>query len=160
MSMARDAAAAPMERLLIFTLDAQRYALPFECVERVVQVVEITPLPGAPGVVLGVIDLQGRLVVVVEPRVRFGLPVPERQLSQQLLVARMPGRSVALLVDKVVEVAHCAPGEIVAGDPVQGAGTLVCGVLRRADGLVLIHDLARFLSLDEQRQLDEALHHG
>lgn len=149
-------------RMLLFALDAQRYALPFDCVERVVQVVEITPLPGAPEVVLGVIDLQGELVVVVEPRRRFGLPVPQRHLSQQLLIARMPGRRVAMLVDAVIGLAECAAHDLLLDDPVGcGSGSgLVAGVLRREDGLVLIHDLARFLSIAETRQLDEALHHG
>lgn len=147
-------------RLLLFALDAQRYALPLDCVERVVQVVEITPLPGAPDVVLGVIDLQGRLVVVVEPRLRFGLPVRQRHLSQQLLIAHLPTRSVALLVDAVIGLAQYALEDVVPGDPVGGSSGIVAGVLRREDGLVLIHDLARFLSIDEARQLEEALHHG
>jgi purine-binding chemotaxis protein CheW len=67
---------------------------------------------------------------------------------------------VAVLVDSVVGVVDHAADDAIATDAVMSGGGLVAGVLQLPDGLVLIHDLARFLSIDEQRQLEEALHHA
>ena len=49
-----------VDRYVIFTLDAGRYALDLDVVERVVPAMEVTPLPNAPDIVLGVFNLQGR----------------------------------------------------------------------------------------------------
>ena len=56
---------AMWNQLVIFTLDAQLYALPLASVQRVLHMVEVTPLPNAPEVVLGVIDLHGNIIPVM-----------------------------------------------------------------------------------------------
>ena len=147
-------------RLLLFTLEGQRYGLPFENVERVVRVVEITPLPNAPGVVLGVVNVQGEVIAAVDPRRRFGLPAREIRLSQQLVIARTARRRVAMLVDRVSGLTEYPEhAEFTAASLVPGTEH-VAGVVRLEDGLVLIRDLERFLSLEEERALDEAMPHA
>jgi purine-binding chemotaxis protein CheW len=78
----------PMQ-LVVFTLELQRYALPLARVQRVVRMMEVTPLPEAPGIVLGVIDLEGKIIPVMSMRKRFGLSEPEASLDDQLIVADM-----------------------------------------------------------------------
>src|SRR5712675_257312 len=68
-------------QLVVFALDAQHYALPLTGVQRVVRMVEVTPLPKAPEIVLGVIDVKGHIIPVMSIRNRFGLPEPETNLS-------------------------------------------------------------------------------
>ena len=63
---------------MVFTLDRQRYALPLSVVERVVRMIEITPVPHTPDIVLGVINAQGRVIPVVDIRRRFRLPTRQR----------------------------------------------------------------------------------
>jgi purine-binding chemotaxis protein CheW len=69
--------------LVVFTLDARRYAVPLSTVERIIRAVEITPLPQAPEIVLGVINVQGRIIPVVNTRKRFRLPECDIRLSDQ-----------------------------------------------------------------------------
>ena len=57
-----------MNKLVVFALDDQRYALAFAVVEKVIRAVEITPLPQAPEIVSGAINVQGKIVPVVEGR--------------------------------------------------------------------------------------------
>ncbi len=59
---------------IVFTLDEQRYALHLSAVERVICVVEITPLPKAPEIVLGIINVGGQIIPVIDMRKRFRLP--------------------------------------------------------------------------------------
>ena len=61
-------------RLIVFGFGEQRYGLPLSSIEHPARIVEITPSPNAPAIVLGVINVQGRLIPVVNVRRRFCLP--------------------------------------------------------------------------------------
>ena len=147
-------------QLLVFRLDRQRYGLPLASVERVVRIVEITPLPKAPEVVLGLINVQGRVIAVVDVRRRFRLPPREPTLSDLLVIARTPARAVALVADSVTGVVECTESDAVPAQAIVPGMEYIEGVAKMDDGMVLIHDLARFLSLDEDRRLDEAITHA
>jgi purine-binding chemotaxis protein CheW len=97
----------PATRLVAFELEDRCYGLPLDAVDRVVRVVEITP-PKAPDIVLGVVNVQGRVIAVANVRKRFGFSEREPRLSDQLIVARTPRRPVALVVDAVSAVAEYA----------------------------------------------------
>jgi purine-binding chemotaxis protein CheW len=144
-------------QLCLFTLDERRYALTLSCVERVVFVVDITPLPKAPPVVFGVINVKGNIVPVYDPRRRFRLPQRAINLTDQLMIARTARQTVALLVDSVDGVIEIAEEDIAAASGIFPDIEYVQGVVRLQDGLVLIHDLEQFLSAEEERTLDEAL---
>ena len=60
--------------LVGFSLEGQRYALPLSVVRRVVFAVQVTLLPNAPGIVLGVVDFHGDVIPVLNVRRRFQLP--------------------------------------------------------------------------------------
>lgn len=122
--------------------------------------VEITPLPKAPEIVLGIVNFHGRIVPAINLRSRFSLPDRPVSLTDQLIIARTPRRAVALVVDAVEGVVECPDHQIVAAETIVPAAGHVAGVMKLSDGLVLIHDLARCLSLDEERQLDEAMADG
>jgi purine-binding chemotaxis protein CheW len=145
------------QQLVVFTLDEQRYAVSLSAVERIVRMVEITPVPHTPEIVLGVINVQGRIIPVVDIRKRFGLPAREPHLSDQLLIARTSKRGVALVVDAVSEVVTPSHQEVVRGETILAHMAYVTGVVKCPDGLILIHDLDRFLSLEEEQALDDAI---
>ena len=144
-------------RYVIFTLDEQRYALHLSAVERIVRAVEVTPLPRAPEIVLGIINMQGRIIPAVNIRRRFHLPEREIDLSDQLIIAHTAKRTVALVVDEVVDVIEHARHEVVPTQQVLPGVKYVEGVVKLEDGMVLIHDLDKFLSLEEEKVLDKAL---
>lgn len=147
-------------QLLVFRAAEARYAVAVEAVERVVAMVKITPLPKAPEIVRGVVNFQQRIVPVVDLRVRFRLAPREPALSDRLVLARTARRTVALMVEHVEGVAECADERIFAARTVVPGAEHVDGLVDLGDGLVLIQDLERCLSLDEQRALDEALADG
>jgi purine-binding chemotaxis protein CheW len=143
--------------LITFELDGQRYALHLPVVERVIRAVEITKLPKAPGIVLGVINVQGRIIPVVDVRKRFGLPLREMTVDDHIIVARTSTRSVAMVVDAVSGVAEYSETELVPKEKILPGIEHIRGVVKLGDGLVLIHDLEQFLSIEEQRSLDKSL---
>jgi purine-binding chemotaxis protein CheW len=143
--------------LVVFRLDDQRYALPLPAVERVVRAVEVTPLPGAPAIVLGAIDAGGCIVPVLSLRRRFFLPEREIGPADHFLIAHTVRRVVALLIDEAHGVIAHRPSAVVGSHRIVPGLEQFQGVVQLDDGLVLIHDLEKFLSLDEARALDAAL---
>ena len=144
-------------QLVVFALEDQRYALHLSAVERIVRAVEMTPLPKAPEIVIGVINLQGRIIPVINIRKRFHLSEREMELSDQLIIANTARRTVALVVDTVDGVIGRLSEEVTPADQVLPRIEYVEGIVKLENGLVLIHDLDKFLSIDEGTKLDEAL---
>lgn len=148
---------SPAENLVVFALDSQPYALALSTVERAVRIVEITPLPQAPEIVFGVINLEGRIIPVMNIRRRFRLPERRPGLGDQLLIARTARRIVALVVDEVRGVIECpAHAEIDPAAIVPGL-EYVAGVIKLSDSLLFIHDLDGFLSIEEEKALAAAI---
>jgi purine-binding chemotaxis protein CheW len=145
------------DQLVVFTLEGQRYAVPVSSIERVARIVEIAPLPNAPDIVDGVIDVHGRPTPVINVRRRLTLPHRDMSLTDQLVVARAGARQVALVVDTVVGVVRCTPEQVVDATQILPGLEHVRGVLKLADGMVLIQDLDKFLSLHEETELARAL---
>lgn len=143
--------------LVVFDLDEQRFALRLEAVERVLPAAAVTPLPGAPAQVLGVLDLGGEILPVLSPRRRFGLPQPAIAPEHLFLIARTAARRVILALDARVELLECAPDAVVAAAPVAGPLAGLPGIVSREDGLVLIHDLEQFLDANGTQRLEAAL---
>lgn len=148
---------APSSFAVTFALDGQRYALDLACVQFAVRAVEITPLPCAPDSVAGIINVRGQVVPVFDLRRKFHLPARDLELDDHIILARTARRLVALVVDAVGGVVECAAGETVPADAVLPGTEYVAGVVKRPDGLILIHDLNTFLSLDEEQALEAAM---
>jgi len=144
-------------QLVVFRVDEQRYALPLAAVERIIHAVEVTPLPAAPAIVLGAIDVEGDVLPVLNLRRRFMLPEREVGPADQFLIARTARRMVALVVDEAQGVIERAESAIIASTHIVPGLEQIQGVVKLDDGLVLIHDLEKFLALDEARTLDEAI---
>jgi purine-binding chemotaxis protein CheW len=141
----------------MFSLDAGRYAVPLGAVERVVRAVQVTSLPQAPDIVLGVIDVAGRVLPVFDVRQRFGMPKREIDPADKFLIAHTSKRAVVLAVDAVLDVfEQPAAAMIDAGNFAPGL-VHIRGVIPIADDLVLISDLEAFLSMDEVLSLDAAM---
>ena len=143
--------------LVVFSLDDQRYALALARVQRSIRVVAMTPLPKAPAIVLGIIDLGGLVIPVIDIRMRFNHPPRDVRLSDHLIVATTGKRTVALLVDETKGVIEVAPESYALAGEILPRLDLVDGAMKLEDGLILIHDLERLLSLEEEAAIDRAL---
>ena len=144
-------------QLVTFMLGEQHYALHLLAVKRIAPIVEVTPLPKAPEIVMGVINMQGRIVPVVDVRKRFHLPERATALSDRIIIAQTSRRSVALMVDAVSGVMERPLEELVPAEKILPRLEYVNGVLRLEDGMILIHDLEQFLSLEEEQTLDKSM---
>jgi purine-binding chemotaxis protein CheW len=144
-------------RLVLFTVGGQTYALHLEAVDRVLRMVEITPLPGAPDAVEGVVNFLGEVVAIASIRRRLGVARRSAALSDSLVLARARARRLAIIAESVLGVVERPADALVStGDIARGIQHIE-GVLKTSDGLVLIQDLDRFFSAEEEQSLDLAL---
>ena len=144
-------------RLVVFALDVQKYALYLPAVERVVSAAKVTPLPKAPDIVLGVINIQGKVIPVVNIRKRFGLPERKIDLSDQFIIAHTSRRTVSLVVDTVSGIFEPEGEKIINSEKITPGMEYVDGVIKLEDGMILIHDIDKFLSLEEEEKLYSTL---
>jgi purine-binding chemotaxis protein CheW len=140
-----------------FTLGDLEFGLPLASVERVLLAMSVAPLPGAPRVILGVVKVHGDVLPAADLRQRFGLESRALQPSDHLVIARTPTRRLALAVDSARGVVECRPDDIVESSSLVPGMDHVSGIALTPDGLLLIQDLDRFLALDEEAALQEAL---
>src|SRR5882762_5434925 len=103
-------------QLVAFALDEQRYALRLCAVEQIVRIVEIATLPQAPEMVLGVVNIRGRIIPVFHIRKRFHLPERDIDLNDHLIIARTAKRVVALVADMVMGVVTRADMEVTTAE--------------------------------------------
>jgi len=146
-----------LQKLVTFRLDNWRFALSVSIVERIIRAVEATPLPKAPDIVSGIINLHGLVVPLFDIRKRFGLPAREVELSDQIIIAAARNRTISILVDSVDNVMDIPEEKIVASDQVLTDLPYVDGIVKTVDGMIIIHDLDRFLSIHEEKTLSEAI---
>jgi purine-binding chemotaxis protein CheW len=144
-------------QLVLFSIDDGRYALNLHVVERVIPSVAITRLPDAPPIVLGVIKVQEHIIPVVNIRNRFRLQEREMGLSDHIIIAQTSKRRVAFFVDAVHGIFGLGDRRVVTADEIVPSLRYVEGIVQMDDGLIIIHDLDQFLSLDEEQALDNAL---
>ena len=144
-------------QLVVFTLDSQRFALPLSTVERAIRIMEIVHLPKAPEIVIGVINLHGKIIPVVNIRNRFRLPQREINLNDQLIISNTKKRPLAILIDLVLGVFEFPEKRIVSADKILPDIEYIEGVAKLEEGIILIHDIDKFLSLEEEKAIDEAI---
>lgn len=142
---------------VIFRLEAQQYGLPLTAVARIVRAVEITPLPEAPALVAGLVNVAGRILPVFNLRRRLALADRPVDPLDQLLIAQTSRRSVVLWIDEAIGVTALSEAERIEPESPGRRPPLVTGALKLRDGLVLIQDLEQFLGTAEQAALERAL---
>lgn len=143
--------------LVVFEVGPQRLGLASASVREILQAVAITPLPGAPTGVEGVIDLRGTIVPVFDLRARIALPPRPLRITDHLLVCDAGACGVVIIrADRITQIRAIAdtpelPQVATAADP------LVRGLARLPDGIVVICDLSAFLTEPDLETLARAM---
>lgn len=147
------------DQIVIFTLDGQRFGIPLGVVEQVVRMVEITHLPAAPEFIQGVINVQGKILPVLDLRRRFGLPERPVELSDQLIIIRCAAHSFALMTDTACEVREFMEQMQTEAAEILPDLPFLAGVIKLPDGLILLQDPEMLLSPGETGAFDELMSH-
>ena len=143
---------AEQTSLLVIGLIADRaFAVPARSVERVLRMVAVTPVPGAPPHVVGFINLHGTILPVVDPRLHLDLPTATPHVDHHLMVV-LADQRYALWMDQVERVVLAHADDFEALDP-SATGTSAVGLVR-IDGAVI--PVLSILALDPGPLLQQA----
>ena len=124
--------------IVAFTLDDQKYGLNLSSVERIVRAVEITPLPDAPCEIFGVINVEGRIMPVLNTRKWLGLPERDIELQDVFIIVSANDHSVALVADEVKPVVEVPVDQMTDSQEVVNSSGSVRGIAKSEDGLIMI----------------------
>lgn len=133
-----------------FHLDDELYGIEVLQVQEILRITEISPVPGAPDFVLGIINLRGNVVTVIDARARFGLGAKPADGSSRIIVVDAFDKVIGLLVDNVSEVAYVTDSQIETAPNVgvEEGKRFVSGVCNRDGELLIMLDLAKLIEVD------------
>lgn len=140
-------AATLPNKYLTFFLGEEEYGVDILSVQEIRGLSATTRLPGAPDAVLGVINLRGVIVPVLDLRVRLGLTPAVATPTSVIIVLGIAGRMVGLQVDGVSDVLDVEPGSIQPAPDLGSGSADILGMARRGENLVVLLDAARVVSV-------------
>ncbi len=142
-------------RWVTFRLENEKYGINVMQVQEVLRVSEIAPVPGAPDYVLGIINLRGNVVTVIDTRKRFGLIPKEMDDSTRIVIIESDDQVVGILVDSVAEVVDLRVSEMEAAPNVgtEESAKFIQGVASHDNELVILVDLNRLLTDEEWAEM-------
>lgn len=146
----------PILQWVTFRLDDETYGVNVMQVQEVLRYTEIAPVPGAPSYVLGIINLRGNVVTVIDTRQRFGLAPAEVGDNTRVIVIEVDNQVVGILVDSVSEVVYLRQSEIEIAPNVGNteAAKFIQGVCNKDGELLILVELERMMSDEEWSELE------
>lgn len=147
--------------VLPFTLSGHQLAVPVQDVLKVLPALLCTPLPGAPDTVRGLVNVRGQLLPVIDLARRFGWDSPQRSLWQPFVWLKSSRRELLLAVQSVEPVRSYQTADFSPAPDPTVPSEMLRGVVRTADGMLLIQDVEKVLSAADEECLAVALaQHG
>lgn len=137
----------PLTEWVTFYLEQEKYGVDVMLVREVLKHTEIAPVPGAPDFVLGIINLRGNVVTVIDTRTRFGLPRVEETDATRIVVIESEDKVVGMMVDSVAEVVDIPEAEIETAPNVGNdtSAKYIKGVSKQGDELLILVDINKLL---------------
>ena len=140
-----------------FRLAGETYGVNVMQVQEVLRYTEIAPVPGAPKYVLGIINLRGNVVTVIDTRNRFGLESGEVTDNTRVVIIEAEGHVIGILVDSVAEVVYLRASEIETAPNVGNdeSAKFIQGVCHKNNELLILIELNKLLTDTEWAELEE-----
>lgn len=140
-------------QLVSFNLGAEEYAVEVLKVREIIRMTAITHIPNTPPSIEGIINLRGKVIPIVSLRSRFNMMESDSDQHTRIMVMDIDGKLMGFIVDGVSEVIRISSGEI-QPPPAMAAGGMdqdfICGVIQRGEQLLLMLQLDRMFSGEEQ----------
>ena len=139
---------APPNQLISFAIGDDQYGVDIIAVREIKGWTAITPLPGQPEYVRGVLNLRGVIVPIVDLRCRFGQGLTSATPLNIVIVVQIAGKVVGLLADRVLDIVSLDAAEIKPVPKVAQSQRLsfLCGLVTSDDAMIALIDLPSLLS--------------
>jgi purine-binding chemotaxis protein CheW len=145
-------------QLVSFKISNEEFGIDILSVQEINRMLQITKVPNTPDFIEGVINLRGRIIPVIDLRVKLGMERKEHSKDTRIVVVEIKNKTIGFIVDEVSEVLRIpksiteAPPEMIGG--VNSEYIISIGKLE--DRLLILLDLEKILSTSEINLLNEA----
>ncbi len=142
-------------KYLVFQIGGETYGVPLLQVQEIRTYTPATRVPNAPDYVLGVMNLRGNIIAVIDARTRFGLPpVPDEQ-ETVVVVAQVQGKIFGLRLDSVSDVMDIPEDSIQPTPPIASEATqkFLSGVVQSDERVVILLNLDEIFDIQALSQM-------
>jgi purine-binding chemotaxis protein CheW len=155
-SVQRQGGNDPIIQWVTYRLGGETYGINVMQVQEVLRYTEIAPVPGASPHVIGIINLRGSVVTVIDTRMRFGLPPAEITEHTRIVIIETQSHVIGIMVDSVAEVVYLRQSEIDMAPNVGNdeSARFIQGVCHKDGELLILVDLDKLLTDDEWSEID------
>ncbi len=146
----------PILQWVTFRLCDETYGINVMQVKEVLRYTEIAPVPGAPSFVLGIINLRGNVVTVIDTNSRFGLASSEVTDDTRIVIIESEDQVMGILVESASQVVYMRQSEIESAPNASNdeSAKFIQGVSNRDGHLLILVDLNKLLNEDEWAEFD------
>ena len=146
-------------QLVSFFIGNEEFGVDILYVQEINRMSQVTKVPNSPEFVNGVINLRGRVIPVIDLRLKFGMPKKEPDKNTRIIVIEVSGKTVGFIVDSVNEVLRISK-DVTEPPPELAMGVnseYIKAVGKLEDRLLILIDLEKILSKEEDVQLETVL---
>jgi purine-binding chemotaxis protein CheW len=144
------------DRYLTFSLDSESYGISITNVIEIIGIQPVTEMPGLPGYIKGVINLRGRIIPVIDARLRFNKALREYNDRTCIIIVELRDNLIGLIVDHVSEVLTIPDSEIVEPPNInKNINRYINGIGKVDSEVKLLLDLEKFISYDKSEILSD-----
>ena len=138
-------------RFLVFSIGKEEYAIPLHDVREVIAVPDITPTPNSPPHFLGIMNLRGQIISIVDVRLKFGIKSANTE-ETTVVILDLSGGAIGVVVDSVNSVLTAAADKLSVPPNLESTknSEFITSVYRTDNDLVLVLDIAGALGKDEK----------
>lgn len=134
-----------LDRYLAFTLGSEHYAIPLLTVREVVAMPEITKVPNTPPHFLGIINLRGQVISIVDLRSKFKIKTDEAKQETAVVIVNTEELCIGVVVDSVDSVLPLSAKDIQERPQIESAvsSEYITGVTEQQNSLIILIDIAK-----------------
>lgn len=145
-------------RYLCFQLGKEEFAIPLLVVREVLGIPEITPVPQAPPHFVGIMNLRGQVISVMDLRTKLGIK-PQDSSEKSIIILDLGGASLGVIVDCVNSVQNLDAESAIEKPSLENtkSNEFIMGVFKKEDHLTMILDIARALSVEDRSAISRNL---
>jgi len=136
-----------VEKMIVFSLQGQSYALPIDSVQEIQQIVELAEVPTSVPSVVGMVNLRGLVIPAVDMRLLIGMPRADYALETPMIICHTRGVKIALIVDEVRDVVALPEGCLQPSSAIHSLADRMIGVCRMQSELVFLLDVDKLIDV-------------
>lgn len=137
---------ADIDRMVVFHLADQRYAIPISAVQEIQQIVALAEVPSGFDAVIGMINLRGRVIPAFDMRLLIGLPVQEYHVDTPMIICKAGDQLIAVVVDEVEDVVVLPEGCLSAPPRMHALSGRMIAVCRLGMDLIYLLDIEKLMA--------------